>query len=249
MTSGLPSVSEALIEKTADGSLTLGWDSSHVTYRSRYGAWTEAKHVFLDGTKALEATAPRIFEFGLGAATNLFATLGAFIESPALSQLNYTALECSPLPPELFDELVASYPLSDAARRSGRQALASALETEGSTTSEIVPGKTLVLEIVRNVGLPTLQKESFTSVYFDPFGPKDNPDAWTASVFGVLADAMTQDARLATYAAASEPRRLMKAAGLHIARRPGAGGKREMTVASKSLDGLQDLTIWPKKLR
>ena len=60
---------------------------------------------------------------------------------------------------------------------------------------------------------------------------------------------MTQDARLATYAAASEPRRLMKAAGLHIARRPGAGGKREMTVASKSLDGLQDLTIWPKKLR
>ena len=117
MTSGLPSVSEALIEKTADGSLTLGWDVSHVTYRSRYGAWTEAKHVFLDGTKALEATAPRIFEFGLGAATNLFATLGAFIESPALSQLNYTALECSPLPPELFDELVASYPLSDAARR------------------------------------------------------------------------------------------------------------------------------------
>ena len=82
MTKRLPSAAEARTEKTADGSLTLGWDKSSVTYRSRYGAWTEANHVFIEGAAALSHTQPRIFEFGLGAATNLFATLAALLDSP-----------------------------------------------------------------------------------------------------------------------------------------------------------------------
>ena len=45
---------------------------------------------------------------------------------------------------------------------------------------------------------------------------------------------MLPTARLATYAAASEPRRNMRAAGLIVARYPGAGGKREMTIAAKT---------------
>lgn len=249
MTSGLPSVTDTRIEATADGSLTLGWNTSHMTYRSRYGAWTEANHVFVHGAHALDHPRPHIFEFGLGAATNLFATLAAFAESPSLAQLNYASLESSPLPLETFRELIGSYPLTESTRMRGFEALKAALQTNKAVTYEISPGKTLTLKIYRQSGLPSLPVNTYTGVYFDPFGPKDNPDAWTASIFDKLTQAMMPDARLATYAAASEPRRLMKSAGLHVARRLGAGGKREMTVASKSLASLQELTIWPKKLK
>ena len=65
-----PSATDARTEETADGSLTLGWNSSHVTYRSRYGAWTEANHVFVKAPTRSRVSRPHIFEFGLGAATN-----------------------------------------------------------------------------------------------------------------------------------------------------------------------------------
>ena len=86
---------EARTEKTADGSLTLGWDASSVTYRSRYGAWTEASHVFMKVPRRSH-TQPHIFEFGLGAATNLFATLAALLDSPATTHLIYETLGSSP---------------------------------------------------------------------------------------------------------------------------------------------------------
>ena len=60
---------------------------------------------------------------------------------------------------------------------------------------------------------------------------------------------MHRDARLAPYAAASEPRRNMRDAGFIVARYPGAGGKREMTIAARHKAPLQELVIWPKKLK
>ena len=249
MTSELPSATKARTEPTADGSLTLGWDSSHVTYRSRYGAWTEANHVFVEGTDALASPSPHIFEFGLGAATNLFATLQAFLAAGNSSTLIYETLESSPLPLETFGEVVDSYPISDSLKSVGLQALKQALENETEVGLQLANQKTLRFILHRRQGLPELGAETFTAVYFDPFGPRDNPDAWTDDVFERIAKAMKPEGRLATYAAASEPRRRMSRAGLHIARRLGAGGKREMTIASKSLECLQDFTIWPKKLR
>ena len=58
---------------------------------------------------------------------------------------------------------------------------------------------------------------------------------------------MLPTARLTTYAA-SEPRRNMRAAGLIVCRYPGAGSKREMTIAAKT-ESLQDMVIWPKGLK
>ena len=65
MTERLPSATEARTEKTADGSLTLGWDASSVTYRSRYGAWTEANHVFVEGAAALHTLSHTFSSLGL----------------------------------------------------------------------------------------------------------------------------------------------------------------------------------------
>ena len=249
MTSKLPSAENARTEETADGSLTLGWNTSHVTYRSRYGAWTEANHVFIEGADVFSTPKPAVFEFGLGAATNLFATLDAFVNHPTINFLTYETLENSPLPLTTFEELIASYPVSAEIKTKGLDAIRRAITGVESVIQELAAGKVLELKLHKRDGLPKLPQNCFTAIYFDPFGPQDNPDAWTASVFENIAHAMTPEARLATYAAASEPRRRMKSAGLHVARREGAGGKREMTIASKSLDSLQELTIWPKKLK
>ena len=123
MTKRLPSATEARTEKTADGSLTLGWDASSVTYRSRYGAWTEANHVFIEGAAALSHTQPRIFEFGLGAATNLFATLAALLDSPAPTHLIYETLEAAPLAGTYVRRGGNSYPMNDSLKQQGLKLL------------------------------------------------------------------------------------------------------------------------------
>ncbi|MEC8052504.1 MAG: tRNA (5-methylaminomethyl-2-thiouridine)(34)-methyltransferase MnmD [Myxococcota bacterium] len=249
MTERLPSATEARTEKTADGSLTLGWDASSVTYRSRYGAWTEANHVFVEGAAALSHTQPHIFEFGLGAATNLFATLAALLDSPATTHLIYETLEAAPLSERTFAEVVSSYPMNESVKRQGLKLLLDAITTGTRQHLQLTPNQSVELAVHHRSGLPELKPEILTAVYFDPFGPKDNPDAWTPEIFQEVAKAMLPTARLATYAAASEPRRNMRSAGLIVARCPGAGGKREMTVAAKTESPLQDMVIWPKKLK
>ena len=249
MTERLPSAAEARTEKTADGSLTLGWDKSSVTYRSRYGAWTEANHVFIEGAAALSHTQPRIFEFGLGAATNLFATLAALLDSPTPKHLIYETLEAAPLPEHTFAEVVNSYPIGDSLKQQGLELLIDAITTGTPQHLQLTPNQSVELTVHHRTGLPQLKPEVLSAVYFDPFGPRDNPDAWTPNVFQEVAHAMLPTARLATYAAASEPRRNMRAAGLIVARYPGAGGKREMTIAAKTESPLQDMVIWPKKLK
>ena len=53
--------------------------------------------------------------------------------------------------------------------------------------------------------------------------------------------------RLVTYAAASHVRRAMQTSGLVVARAPGFGGKREMTVAAKDHACLEGMSLWKTK--
>ena len=68
--------------------------------------------------------------------------------------------------------------------------------------------------------------------FHDPFSPEANPELWTKEVFQKLISKAALDARLVTYCAASSARAAMATAGWHVARAPGALGKREMTIAS-----------------
>ncbi len=249
MTGKLPEVDASRPQETGDGSLTLGWEHSHVTYRSTYGAWTESNHVFVRGARVFDVARPAVFEFGLGAATNFFATLQALYDHPSVDHLDYHALESAPLSEDLFTTLVESYPVSANLREAGLRLLKSAIESGLGVTEHLPSGQTIELKVTVQSGLPALQPQHYTSIYFDPFGPRDNPDAWSRDVFSALSQTLTADGILSTYAAASEPRRAMAHAGLIVAREHGAGGKREMTIASKSEERLQGLTIWPKKLK
>lgn len=69
-------------------------------------------------------------------------------------------------------------------------------------------------------------------IFFDAFSPAANPELWTGGVFSRLKKFSHSSVILTTYCAASMARAAMAWAGWHVARAPGALGKREMTIAA-----------------
>ncbi|MFB6372868.1 MAG: MnmC family methyltransferase, partial [Bradymonadaceae bacterium] len=78
------------------------------------------------------------------------------------------------------------------------------------------------------------------ALYYDPFGPKSEPDSWTTDCFEVARAHMTPDALLGTYSAATRVKRAMVAADLAIATAPGPGPKHEITYAARRPEALAD---------
>lgn len=103
---------------TADGSLTLTSSRFGESYRSRHGALSEARHVFLAGSGVKDLFAEyepvgprqpvRILEVGFGTGLNFLVTACAALAAAASTaedsaysgapRLHYTALENDPLP-------------------------------------------------------------------------------------------------------------------------------------------------------
>ena len=233
-------VEQLEIMTTRDGSQTLRDPASGITYRSAYGARTEARHVFVDGTRVLEEAGPRhILEIGLGGGTNLIETLTQRAARGIENALTYHAVERAPIPAELAQSI---HKTPDSHGNPGLTLLVELLAQFHANPAPRIErrdkatGVTVVLHACEWTEAELNQ--SFDAVYHDPFGPRVNAEAWSVDCFGWVARHMRQDALLATYSAAGAVRRNLAAAGLTTAWREGAGGKREMTVAAKSRDAL-----------
>ncbi|MEC9465129.1 MAG: tRNA (5-methylaminomethyl-2-thiouridine)(34)-methyltransferase MnmD [Myxococcota bacterium] len=240
-------VSQLEIMATRDGSQTLRDPASGITYRSAYGARTEARHVFVEGTRVLAETGPKqILEIGLGGGTNFLETLAQRAALGIESALTYHAIERAPISPDLAKALHED---GDPARVKGLQVLAKVLARYHAHPQlhlehhDEATGVTLVLHASEWTKVELDQ--SFDAVYHDPFGPRVNAEAWSADCFGWIAGHMREHALLATYSAAGAVRRNLASAGLITAWREGAGGKREMTVAAKSRDALSGYQLCP----
>ena len=202
-------VEQLEIMTTRDGSQTLRDPASGITYRSAYGARTEARHVFVDGTRVLEEAGPRhILEIGLGGGTNLIETLTQRAARGIENALTYHAVERAPIPAELAQSI---HKTPDSHGNPGLTLLVELLTQFHANPAPRIErrdkatGVTVVLHACEWTEAELDQ--SFDAVYHDPF-------------------------------AAGTVRRNLAAAGLTTAWREGAGGKREMTVAAKSRDAL-----------
>lgn len=73
--------------------------------------------------------------------------------------------------------------------------------------------------------------------FLDGHGPKKNPEMWRPELMQAIADKTKPGGSCATFTVAGEVKRALTAAGFHVSKRPGFGGKREvlqaMLVASK----------------
>lgn len=212
---------------TDDGSATLVQIETGWTYRSTFGARHESRTVFIEGGGLLHAgSTVRVLEFGFGAATNFVETVNALRVVGGVT-LEYCAIDHAPVAPEDLHALGG-----------GAHALAARATHHGTASEEGV-----VLEVHRTAFDAFSDPRRFDVIYFDPFGPAEQPESWSEDVFRVAFRHASSEARLVTYSAAGWVRRNMAKAGFFVATVPGAGRKREFTIASAQPDRLRPYPI------
>lgn len=213
--------------ETSDGSRTLYDPARDVHYRSVHGARSESDYVFLSATRILERESPwRILELGFGAAVNATGIYRRAAERPDV-RVNYHAVDYRPVTPSdisFHDDEAGEF-----ARRALRRAHDS---QESRTCVEGLDGRmNLTLHTLPwlEIDLGDFQADA---VFYDPFGPRSEPDSWTVECFEIARRYLADHGVLATYSAATRVKEAIAAAGLCVATYPGPGRKREMTLAS-----------------
>ncbi len=199
--------------RTGDGSLSAWHPRYREAYHSRSGARTQARRLYLEGSGSARHPAPRVLELGFGLGVNFAVTLenararGAF--------LDYRAIEAEPVAPELLEAVLGPVCPDVYARLAGRWG-----------RSLVVTGGGYRLRIdVGRVGDWRGPERWASAVYFDPFSPRVNPEAWREEVFAEIYRALEPGGVLVTYSVAGRVRRGLAAAGFAVERIPGWGGK------------------------
>ncbi|HEX7038546.1 MAG TPA: tRNA (5-methylaminomethyl-2-thiouridine)(34)-methyltransferase MnmD [Trueperaceae bacterium] len=224
---------------TLDGSLTLASERYGETYRSRRGALTEARHVFLGASGVakllLERGRAAVLEVGFGTGLNFLVTACAAARAGAA--LRYVSVERDPLPAAVVTELRYGELLAPCAVPASLNAWLAGLGGRPSAGSHGFSAGRVELELV--VGdaaevAPSLPTGAFDAVYLDPFSPRANPEAWEEELLALLVRALRPGGRLVSYSVSGEVRRRLAAAGAFVSKAPGPpGGKRESLVAER----------------
>jgi tRNA U34 5-methylaminomethyl-2-thiouridine-forming methyltransferase MnmC len=212
---------------TADGSSSIYIPELNEHYHSVHGAIQEAKHVFIEaGLKFIQSSFKkvRLLEIGFGTGLNCFLT---FLESINLNtQINYTAIEPFPLTKDFISKLNYVEQLNTSQFVSVYNAI------HGSGDAVNLSEQFLLKKIYKKIHEVELA-EKYNLVYFDAFGPRVQPEMWTAEVFEKIYNAMDENGALVTYCAKGEVKRTLKSIGFTVETLKGPPGKREMVRAVK----------------
>jgi len=230
---------DLLLCQTEDASWTVLHTELDVHYRSTHGAESESEWVFIQGTQLYSHTHWNIGELGFGLGTNLHTVLMNHSKLKTPTPLHYIGVDHQPIPASILEDL-----LPPSLQRDWLMELLVQIERGKTVAIVYVPEHHVRLELyatdLKEAHLP----ENWATAFFhDPFGPKINPLAWTVDAFSTIRRCMTKEGILATYGAAGHARRALATAGFWIASTKGFGRKREMTIASPSLDGIAHGTL------
>ncbi len=209
------------LHPTADGSLSAYSPRFGQDYGSRFGAATQARQVFVEGSGTPRQPAPRVLEVGFGLGQNFRETLRATPGRP----LHYLAYELDPVPAGVLRAVSAPDPAS------ALPGWAALLDTWPG--SVVQPGLALDLQLC-DVTTADLPQRWATAIYLDGFSPAVNPELWEAGFLARLAGALQPGGVLVTYCAAGFVRRGLQAAGLAVERLSGPAGKREVLRATRA---------------
>lgn len=217
---------------TADGSLTAFDARAGEAFKSRHAAATESEKVFIEpGFRhhpLRETAGPfRILELGLGLATNLRALVACLRELPEPAALEYEGIE--------RDTAGLAY------MRAHDPALGESWLMELLAKGASSPQAAVSLRLHACEFLPALERltetasGSFHTIFFDPFSPKANPDAWTDPYFRLAFRLLVPGGRLVTYSVSRVAKDGLASAGFWIEKRrlPQILRKREGLIATK----------------
>lgn len=215
---------------TDDNSKSIYVESLNETYHSTHGALQEAQHVFIEhGLKSAQIKKNvKIFEMGFGTGLNAILTIIYCLENNL--PLYYIGVEKYPLTDHEI-ELVNSTHLPALQKYSALYKLIHT--TPYNQDVELAPD-IILKKIHADILSLELPANFFTLIYYDAFGPKIQPDLWSAALMKKMFDAIEPQGKLVTYCAQGQFRRNLREAGFTIQRLPGPKGKREITSATKS---------------
>lgn len=204
-------------------------------YHPAAGALTQARHVFLAGNGLPQRWQRRdrfvVLETGFGLGNNFLATWDAWRRDPAACErLQFISIERHP--PTRHD--LQTLP-RDAALSALAPLLADAWPplTPNLHRLDFDAGRVQLLLAFGDVAawLPELVAR-VDAFCLDGFAPARNPLMWQPRLFKAMARLAAPGATVATWTAARGVREGLAAAGFQVRAAPGAGGKRDITLAS-----------------
>ena len=190
------------VQHTQNG-LTVFDEEAGETFKSQHSALTEVEEVFYrPGVEAnpwkKNAEPFAILELGFGLGTNF-----SHLRSKQAGPLSLVSVER-----DLAGAKFLQSQIPDAALGS---ILAEGIYREGNFTARILPGDFFeVLPKLRETG------EKFHCIYFDPFSPKANPEAWVKELFSFSFDLLVPQGRLVTYSVSRSAKDAAAAAGFLV---------------------------------
>jgi len=212
---------------TADGSTTIHLPEWNENYHSKHGAIQEALHVFIKMGLSLfyDSKKVSILEVGFGTGLNAYLTL-LNTQSKSIP-IHYEGVEAFPV--SLNEIECCNFPEQ---LKETRDTFEKLHRTEWEKVTSITPAFTLRKRQQFFDEINDINK--FDLIYFDAFGPRVQPELWSAKQFQKMFDALKQNGVLVTYSAKGSVRRTLQEVGFTVERLPGPPGKREMLRAKKT---------------
>ena len=217
----------------ADGSSTIHLPEWNEHYHSKHGAIQEAAHVFIQSglhhccqLKSERAGHLAILEMGFGTGLNALMTL---FEAEKLNiRVDYVGIEAYPV--TLDEVFQLNY-----ADRTDPSSGAAVFKTLHELSWEHAHRVTSHFSLTKRKQFfnAVADENTFDLIYFDAFGPRVQPELWTAPIFERMFKALKHQSVLVTYSAKGSVRRAMQQVGFLVEKLPGPPGKREMLRASK----------------
>ncbi|MBN7784746.1 tRNA (5-methylaminomethyl-2-thiouridine)(34)-methyltransferase MnmD [Ponticoccus gilvus] len=198
-------------------------------YFSLEDGLSETRHVFLagNGLPGRFRDGFHVAELGFGTGLNLLTTLKAWRDTGQSGRLRFTTFEAFPLEAPEMLRAQAAFP--------ELEALSQELAPFWQRGAHSFDLPDLRFEMIVGDARETLPRwQGAADAWFlDGFSPARNPELWGAALLAEVAGHMAPGGTAATYTAAGHVRRALQAAGLAVARVPGYGRKRHMTIAER----------------
>lgn len=192
-------------------------------YFSLQGGLAETRHVFLAGNGLPDRLRPgfHVAELGFGTGLNALA-----LASVATCPVVMTSFEAYPMDRAQLEQAHAAFPqLADLSARL----------RAGWSGVRIQLGQVDLRLVIGDVAQTLPDWTGAADAWFlDGFSPAKNPQMWAEEVMMQVGRHTAPGGSFATYTAAGHVRRALSEAGFQVARQPGFGRKRHMSVGRMS---------------
>ena len=231
---------------TEDGSSTLFSKQYNQYYHNPNGALSESQTVFIERLnietflKANNSTL-RIFEMGFGTGLNFLLAAQTFlkayplVKNKASRAMHFYSVEANPISAKTAASF--QYPIDWQIGRM-KNWISTGLSSLKKGWNHHQPEEDIPIFLhlywgnIQKMNELHPQGQCIDFFFHDPFSIKQNPECWEPSIFRLYKKWGCSQAKLSTYAAATQIRASMAVAGWQVYKASGALGKREMTVAS-----------------